>query len=293
MRFSWHWQHMHFVQKAIKIPGGADVPFIMLRILFCSSWCCCCCCCCSSCCFCWYCCCWSVGTATAGFTIKHTVIIVIIITDCFYIVLFSALKQTHCAHVTCDPERLTVPIHSTPCTPYNHALEGHPQVACVFSCNLPPSKRCIHSTVWLLHGWCHMKILPSRHTFCDHTTMHQFTVSHHSKGLCRVYVCLAVTCHLHLWQNDWDLLRATAVARGRNRYQKRSQHRQLTLENKILMPLQWWHIPPTFQSQVQHSNHWVSPLLIMNCYYWSIIHSHNHGLLVPVSLVTYIVININ
>ena len=27
----------------------------------------------------------------------------------------------------------------------------------------------------------------------------------------RVHVCLAVTCHLHFWQNDRDLLRATAV----------------------------------------------------------------------------------
>ena len=27
----------------------------------------------------------------------------------------------------------------------------------------------------------------------------------------RVYVCLGVTCHLHFWQNDRDLLRATAV----------------------------------------------------------------------------------
>ena len=30
----------------------------------------------------------------------------------------------------------------------------------------------------------------------------------------KVYACLAVTCRLHLWQNDRDLLRATAVARG-------------------------------------------------------------------------------
>ena len=28
------------------------------------------------------------------------------------------------------------------------------------------------------------------------------------------YVCLTVTCHLHFWQNDRDLLRATAVTRG-------------------------------------------------------------------------------
>ena len=30
----------------------------------------------------------------------------------------------------------------------------------------------------------------------------------------KVYACLAVTCHLHFWQNDLDLLRATAVTRG-------------------------------------------------------------------------------
>ena len=29
-----------------------------------------------------------------------------------------------------------------------------------------------------------------------------------------VYVCLVVTCHLHFWQNDWDLLLTTAVTRG-------------------------------------------------------------------------------
>ena len=27
----------------------------------------------------------------------------------------------------------------------------------------------------------------------------------------KVYACLAVTCHLHFWQNDRDILRATAV----------------------------------------------------------------------------------
>ena len=29
-----------------------------------------------------------------------------------------------------------------------------------------------------------------------------------------MYACLAVTCHLHFWQNDRDLLSATAVTRG-------------------------------------------------------------------------------
>ena len=29
----------------------------------------------------------------------------------------------------------------------------------------------------------------------------------------KVYACLAVTCHLHFWQNDQDLLHATVVTR--------------------------------------------------------------------------------
>ena len=36
----------------------------------------------------------------------------------------------------------------------------------------------------------------------------------------RVQVRLAVTCHLHFWQNDLDLLRATAVTRGVERIPK-------------------------------------------------------------------------
>ena len=32
----------------------------------------------------------------------------------------------------------------------------------------------------------------------------------------KVYARVAVTCHLHFWQNDQDLLRATAVTRGWN-----------------------------------------------------------------------------
>ena len=54
-------------------------------------------------------------------------------------------------------------------------------------------------------------------------------------GLIRkVYACLAVTCHLHFWQNDRDFLRATVVTRGWNGYRNKSQHRKSTLEKKIL-----------------------------------------------------------
>ena len=89
-----------------------------------------------------------------------------------------------------------------------------------------------------LERWRHMKLLPSRRVLCtpycayNHAPCH-FMQSHIRK----VYACLAVTCHLHFWQNDRGLLRATAVTRGWNGYRNKSQHRKLTLEKKILPPL--------------------------------------------------------
>ena len=60
-----------------------------------------------------------------------------------------------------------------------------------------PPKWCTYNAVWLLHGWCHVKLLPSRRTFCvHHTTVHQFTLSYHWNHIRRVRVCLAVTCCL-------------------------------------------------------------------------------------------------
>ena len=44
----------------------------------------------------------------------------------------------------------------------------------------------------------------------------------------KVYACLAVTCHLHFWQNDRDFLRVTVVTRGWNGYRNKSQHRKST-----------------------------------------------------------------
>ena len=75
----------------------------------------------------------------------------------------------------------------------------------------------------------------------------------------KVYACLAVTCHLHFWQNDRDFLRATVVTRGWNGYRNKSQHRKLTLEKKILPPFQQGFEPATFQSRVRSSNHWAIP----------------------------------
>ena len=60
-----------------------------------------------------------------------------------------------------------------------------------------------------------MKLLLSQCRFCvHHATMHQFTVSFIWSHVCRMHVCLALTCHLHFWQNDRDLLHATEVTQG-------------------------------------------------------------------------------
>ena len=82
----------------------------------------------------------------------------------------------------------------------------------------------------------------------------------------KVHVCLAVTCHLHFWQNDRDLLPATVVTRGWNICQNKSQHRRLTLEKKmkILPPLLQVFEPVTLQSRVRRSNHWAIPLPMTN-----------------------------
>ena len=83
----------------------------------------------------------------------------------------------------------------------------------------------------------------------------------------KVYACLAVTCHLHFWQNDRDFLRATVVTRGWNGYRNKSQHRKSTLEKKILPPFQQGFEPATFQSRVRCSNHWAipAPIVTLTC----------------------------
>ena len=103
------------------------------------------------------------------------------------------------------------------------------------------------------HGWCHMKLLPSRRVLSisyNHAPCH-FMQSH----ICKAYACLAVTCHLHFWQNDRDLLHATAVTRGWNGYRHKSQYRKSNLERNILPPLLQGFEPATFQSRVRCSSH--------------------------------------
>ena len=87
----------------------------------------------------------------------------IIIICQFYIMLISALRLTeHMLHAI--PNGWLYPFCST-----------------YF---LYPQKWCTdRDTVWLLHGWCHVKLLPSQCKFCiPCSTIHQFTVSLHSNS---------------------------------------------------------------------------------------------------------------
>ena len=78
-----------------------------------------------------------------------------------------------------------------------------------------------------------------------------------------MHAYLAVICHLHFGQNDRGLLRATAVTRGWNGYRNKSQHRKLTLENKILPPLLRGFELATFRSQSVAPTTELSPLSVV------------------------------
>ena len=96
---------------------------------------------------------------------------------------------------------------------------GSTWVTSFFIARIWISTKVVYLQHW--HGWCHVKLLPSRCKFCVHHAPCHFMQSHIHK----VYTCLAVSCHLHFWQNDRDLLRATEVTLG-----IKSKHRKLT----------WW-----------------------------------------------------
>ena len=106
---------------------------------------------------------------------------------------------------------------------------------------------------WLLHGrWCHVKLLPSRRAFCVGGNTYNHASRCYSKPHTYNECMFSLTCHLHVWQNDRDLLRA-AVRQGWNGYRNKSQHRKLTPEKNILPPLQPGIEPAPFRSRVRRS----------------------------------------
>ena len=70
--------------------------------------------------------------------------LIIIVVDFFCITLFSALKRTPCIRVVCDSERVTV---SSFLNFIMHLF--------IFT------EVRTDSAVWLLHGWCNVKLLLS------------------------------------------------------------------------------------------------------------------------------------
>ena len=80
------------------------------------------------------------------------------------------------------------------------------------------------------------------------------TIMSHHFMQSTVHAFLDVTCHLYFWQNDRDLLRATAVTRGWNEHRNKSTE-HLSMEKKILPPLLPGLEPATFGSRVRRSNH--------------------------------------
>ena len=100
------------------------------------------------------------------------------------------------------------------------------------------------------HSWLvpHETAAVSAQVLC---TLYNHAPCHFMQSRIRkVYAYLAVTWHLHFWQNDQDLLRATAVTRGWNEYRRnKSQHWKMTLEKKILSPLLQGFYPRPFRHE--------------------------------------------
>ena len=128
---------------------------------------------------------------------------------------------------------------------------------CSFLCqilNIHRSGRAI----WLLHDCCHVKLLPSRRVLC---TPYKHAPSHVTSGKATYVGCMrvAVTCHLYFCPKDQDLLLATAVTMRWNGYQNMRQHRNLTLEKKIIPPFRPGLKPATCRSRILCFNHWATP----------------------------------
>ena len=95
------------------------------------------------------------------------------------------------------------------------------------------------------HGWCHIKRLPSRRVLCTpyNHAPYYFMQSH----ILEVHAYLAVTCHLHFWQNDRGLLRATA--------QKIDHGEEISPAGPAGI-----RIRELFRWRVRRSNHWADPI---------------------------------
>ena len=121
------------------------------------------------------------------------------------------------------------------------------EVAALFGCYMTVA-------TWLLPR----KLLPSRRVLC---TPYKHALSHITSGKAAYVGCMrvAVTCHLYFWPKDQDLLLAIAVTLRWNGYQNMRQHRNLTLEKKILPPFRPGLKPATCRSRIVCFKHLTTP----------------------------------
>ena len=116
-----------------------------------------------------------------------------------------------------------------------------------------------YNAVWLLHGWCDVKLLPSRRKFCVHynhalvytvTSLHCHFIRSHMR---RMHVCLAVTPPSALLAEYPGSSTCYCCNTGVERIPKKIQHRKLTLEKTILPSLLQGLEPEIFRSRVRRS----------------------------------------
>ena len=148
--------------------------------------------------------------------------------DRFYILLFSALEQTHCAFAACAFKLGTsfslciLNIH------WSGVLKH-----CLIVTWLVPHETAAISPQVLCTPYKHAPVYSV--TSCTATCLQCHFMQSHAG---RVHACLAVRL-LHFWQNEWDLLvlcTTTVVTWVWNRYRNKSQHRKLTLDKKMFPP---------------------------------------------------------
>ena len=159
--------------------------------------------------------------------------LILLFVDRFSIALFSALEHSLHSHVI---------------------LHEWPDFYCAWPAFYSAFLNIHRSGVFTPLAWLvpHKTAAVSAHVLC---TPYNHAPCHFMQSHIRI---LAVTCHLHCWQND-GLLHATVVTRGWNGYRSKSKHRKLIPEKEILPPLLVGFEPATFQSRVRLSNHWAIP----------------------------------
>ena len=71
---------------------------------------------------------------------------------------------------------------------------------------------------WMFPEKLHISLFLDRFSYYARTAAQSAHYNFVRSTSSRMYACLGVTCHLHFWQNDRDLLHATAVTRVCNRH---------------------------------------------------------------------------